>query len=205
MNVFVPFKPKDPKTRLSPLLTETERVEFSYAMLRDVCSAVERTGRDLSVLATQEIGLDYDVEVRPERLSPAVNHVLEREEAPVAVVMADLALASGEALDRLFSRDGDLVVAPGRGGGTNAFVTRSSGFRVDYHGASYLDHLGIAEKMGLDVGVMDSYRLSVDVDEVDDLAEVLIHGRGEAKRYLEERFELVVEEESGGRVGVRRN
>ncbi|RDI72253.1 NTP transferase domain-containing protein [Halopelagius longus] len=120
----------------------------------------------------------------------------------VAVAMADLALATPEAVRRLADAEGDVVIAPGRGGGTNALVVRHPGFRVDYHGASYRDHRRIAGEAGASVGVLDSMRLSTDVDEPSDLAEVLLHGGGESKRWLREAgFELDV---SGGRVGVVR-
>ncbi len=50
--------------------------------------------------------------------------------------------------------------------------------------------------------IFDSFNLSTDIDEVADLAEVLLHGNGESARYLKKLgFEL---SENGGRVGVKR-
>jgi len=118
--------------------------------------------------------------------------------------MADLALATPAAVDRLFAagRDADVAVAPGRGGGTNAFVASHPDFRVDYHGASYLDHREIAAAVGASFVAVDSHRLATDVDESDDLAEVLIHGEGRAAAWLREAgFAL---DASGGRVSVAR-
>jgi 2-phospho-L-lactate guanylyltransferase len=123
---------------------------------------------------------------------------------PVAVAMADLALATPAALGRLFAagRDADVAVAPGRGGGTNAFVASHPDFRVDYHGASYLDHREIADEIGASFAAVDSHRLGTDVDEPDDLAEVLIHGEGRAAGWLREAgFAL---DASEGRVAVVR-
>ena len=87
-------------------------------------------------------------------------------------------------LDRLFEPDADLTFAPGRGGGTNALVVRVPGFRVDYHGASYRDHRRICEDVGASVRVVDSFRLSTDVDEPADLVEVLLHTDGRAAAWL---------------------
>lgn len=125
--------------------------------------------------------------------------------APVAIVMADLALATPAALERLFDPGADIVVAPGRGGGTNALVVRHPDFRVDYHGASYRDHRENAAAVGASVAVVDSFRLASDVDEPPDLAEVLLHAPadGESRAWLRnEGFDLEIHD---GRVGVDRN
>lgn len=123
---------------------------------------------------------------------------------PVAVVMADLALATADALEGLFAADADVAIAPGRGGGTNALVVRHSEFRVDYHGASYLDHRDIAGDAGASLETVDSFRLATDVDEPADLVEVLVHGdeTDRAPSCLRDLgFEL---DRADGRVGVVR-
>jgi len=205
MKVYVPFSPENPKTRLSSLLTDEERVEFVYACLEDVLDALHKTDvAEPVILSTESLdGLnEHEVIVRDEPLTPAVNAVLRETEPPVAVVVADLPLVTPDALERLFAPDGDFVVAPGRGGGTNAFVTRVSGFRVDYHGTSFLDHVKRAHELGAEVSVVDSFRLSTDTDEPDDLVEVLLHGEGHAADFLHDRFELVEDEKN--RVSLRR-
>jgi len=220
MEVLVPFSTDRPKSRLSAALTPDERTAFARAMLRDVLDAIVAAGGDPRILATGEIDADlaHPVVVDDRPLTTAVNGVLESRltdgpgnaggptdtPEPIAVVMADLALATPGALDRLFeARDGaDVAVAPGRGGGTNALVVGHPAFRVDYHGASYLDHRRIADEIGASVRVVDSHRLATDVDEPADLAELLIHGDGAATRWLEAAgFTL---DATSGRVGVVR-
>jgi len=211
MRVVVPFAAETPKTRLDDVLDADERDGFALAMLRDVLDAVRDAGEEPEVLATAPVSVDAPVTVDDRALTPAVNAVLEESggEAtatgkmePVAVVMADLALATPEALGRLFDAGGDVVVAPGRGGGTNALVVREPAFRVDYHGASYLDHRRAARDVGAEVTVVDSHRLATDVDTRADLVEVLLHGGGRARAWLETAgFELAVTE---GRVGIAR-
>lgn len=123
---------------------------------------------------------------------------------PVAVVMADLALATPRALSRLFEPDADVVIAPGRGGGTNALVVDHPNFRVDYHGLSYRDHRAVADDVGADVAVVDSFRLATDVDEPGDLTEAYLHAPddGATRAWLRSAgFELDVRE---GRVDVSR-
>lgn len=200
MRVVVPFAPADPKTRLAPLFDAEERKAFARTMLDDVCHAIRTAGREPEILSTEPIetdGASVIVDDRP--LSDAVNAVLE---PPMAIVMADLALATADVVERLLRTPGDVVVAPGRGGGTNALVVRHDDFTVDYHGCSFRDHVRIAEEIGASVVEFDSHRLASDVDEPDDLAEVLIHGQGRSPEWLAEHgVELSI---TGGRVGVER-
>jgi 2-phospho-L-lactate guanylyltransferase len=217
MEVIVPFSTDRPKSRLSDALSPDERSAFARAMLDDVLDAVAAAGGEPRVLATDAVDVDVPVTVDDRPLTEAVNAALDARlnsdgdesdadglPEPVAVVMADLALATPAALDRLFAagRDADVAVAPGRGGGTNAFVASHPDFRVDYHGASYLDHRDIADEIGAAFAAVDSHRLGTDVDEPDDLAEVLIHGDGRSAAWLREAgFAL---DASEGRVAVVR-
>lgn len=202
MAVLVPFDARTPKTRLSPSLDAAERRAFASAMLRDVIAAVRATGRTPEVLATDAVDCDAPVTVADRPLTPTVNDALDDRRGPVGVVMADLPLATGEAIDRLFAPEADVVVAPGIGGGTNALVVRSDGFQVDFHGVSVRDHRRIAEQAGLTLATVDSYRLAMDVDEPGDLAEVLLHGDGAAATWLREAGFAVAA--ADGRVRVRR-
>jgi len=184
VDVVVPFDRERPKTRLAERFDPEARRAFATAMLRDVLDAVRAAGGEPRVLATAPVEADAPVTVDERPLTDAVNAALARADSPTAVVMADLALATPRALERLFGREGDVVLAPGRGGGTNAVVARTPGFRVDYHGTSYLDHLRAAREAGASVAVVDSYRLSTDVDEPADLPEVLLHADGRAREWL---------------------
>ena len=211
MRVVVPFAPERPKTRLAPVLDEAGRAAFARVMLDDTLSVLstlddERgVSLDPLVLSTAPVDCDAPVVVDDRPLTDAVNDHLPASDGddPVAVVMADLALATPEALARLFERDADVVVAPGRGGGTNALVVRDPAFRVDYHGASVRDHREIAREAGLSLAHVDSFRLATDVDEPADLVEVLLHGPGEAAAWLREAGFSVVA--ADGRVDVERN
>jgi 2-phospho-L-lactate guanylyltransferase len=185
MRVVVPFAAEQPKTRLDDLFTHDERRAFAHAMLRDVLAALRETGHDPELLATTPVDVDVPTTVDERPLTTAVNAILA-ESSPVAVVMADLPLATSEALSRLVEATGDVVLAPGRGGGTNALVARHPDFRVAYHGTSYLDHIERARAAGASVTTVDSFRLATDIDERADLTEVLVHGDGRARDWLDE-------------------
>jgi 2-phospho-L-lactate guanylyltransferase len=202
MRVFVPFDARDPKTRLTPVLDGDERAALARAMLDDVLEVLGETAHDPVVVATADLDCDVPVRIDDSALTTAVNDALAGVDGPVAVVMADLALVTREAVETLFAPDADVVLAPGLGGGTNALLTRHPDFRVDYHGVSYRDHREAAAAVGADTATVDSFRLAVDVDDPTDLAEVLIHTDGHTARCLRDvGVELTVTE---GRVAVSR-
>ncbi|GGJ08090.1 2-phospho-L-lactate guanylyltransferase [Halobellus salinus] len=215
MRVVIPYTDRDPKSRLAPVLSEPERRAFARVMLGDVVAVVRDAGHEPELLvpapidfadADTAVGVDgVPTTVDDRALTPAVDAVLDRlgeGVAEVGIVMADLALATPAALRRLTAVGGEVGIAPGRGGGTNALVVREPSFSVDYHGASYRDHREAAATAGVSVGVVDSMRLATDIDEPADLAEVLLHGDGRARGWL---VDAGVElDASGGRVGVRR-
>lgn len=216
MEVLVPFSAADPKSRLSEVLAPDERGSFARAMLVDVVDAVSACGATPHVLSTAPVEvstpIDVPVTVDSRPLTTAINDAFEAgvpssgvdpvDSSPTAVVMADLALATPDVLGRFFDATGDVVIAPGRGGGTNALVVRDPAFRVDYHGASYLDHLRIAADIDATVHAFDSHRLASDVDTPADLVEVLVHADGRAAEWLRTAgFGL---DRSDGRVGIGR-
>lgn len=185
MRVVIPFDATDPKTRLGPTLSPAERDAFAHAMAREVIETVRAAGGDPHVVATEATALDAPSTVDDRPLNAVVDDAIAAE-TPVAVVMADLAIATPAAVEDLFETPGDVVLAPGRGGGTNAMVVRDPAFHVDYHGASIRDHRRVAREAGLALSEVDSFRLATDVDEPDDLVEVLLHGDGAPADWLRE-------------------
>lgn len=203
MDVLVPFDAREPKTRLEPELDVEERRAFAEAMLADVLAALAETAAAPTVLSTAPVDCGAPVVVDARPLSAAVNaRLAEREDDPLAVVMADLALATPGALSSLFDTPGDVVLALGRGGGTNALVVRHPAFRVDYHGASIRDHRRVAAEANVRFAEVDSFRLATDVDDPADLVEVLLHGSGRASEWLREAGYRVIT--TGGRVRASR-
>jgi 2-phospho-L-lactate guanylyltransferase len=203
MRVIVPFDATNPKTRLSPVLDEDDRETFARVMLDDVLATFERTEHDPEILATERVDSRVPVTVDDRPLTDAVNDVLAGADRPVAVVMADLALVTVEALEALFEPTESVVIAPGLGGGTNGLAIRHPSFRVDYHGTSYRDHCTRAESLGADVRTVDSFRLALDVDDPEDIVEVLLHGTGDVPDWLRDRgFRL---DESDGRTTAVRS
>ena len=187
MRLLVPFDAREPNTRLDAVLSPAERHDLAERLLADLLAAFRAAGAEPTVLATGHVDCDAPVTVDERPLTPAINNVLA-DALPageaVAVVMADLALATGPVISRFLGADGDVVIAPGLGGGTNALLVRHPDVRVDYHGVSVRDHLAAAREAGASVRVVDSFRLAIDIDEPPDLLEVLVHGEGRTSAWL---------------------
>lgn len=202
--VVIPYKPINPKTRLSCILTENERESFAYAMLRDVVDAVKSAGCSPLILATAPVTLDdVPVQILEEGLNETINKFCEGNEEPMAIVMADLALADRSSILSLLTSGGDLAIAPGRGGGTNGIYVRSATlFQAQYYGMSYEKHVRYGTDTGLMVKIIDSFRLYCDIDEQDDLIEIFIHNNGYSRDWLiRQGFEIAMKK---SRIGVKR-
>ncbi|MDY6865900.1 MAG: 2-phospho-L-lactate guanylyltransferase [Halobacteriota archaeon] len=188
MMTVVPYKGSNPKSRLSSLLSEEERVIFARCMLHDVLKILEESDacKIVVLVKTLEKGLeDMDLFLNENDLNEALNEILARIDGPLLIVMPDLPLVKKEHINEILGRKEDVVISPGRRGGTNIlFLRKPSEFIVDYHGTSYLDHLAIAEEKGLSVSIYDSFFVSSDIDETDDLIELFVHGGGSALDYL---------------------
>jgi 2-phospho-L-lactate guanylyltransferase len=193
IKVVIPFKLDCAKSRLSPVLSSEEREELALAMLEDVINAVSGLGCISILLKDPLPGGDpfdrlrswpgVDILECPQELDPALNSMIEAEvekgwPSDVLIAMADLPLMRPSDLEDLVRTPGDVVIVPGRGGGTNLILIRDPKFRVSYYGLSFLKHLHAAQDFGLSAGVFESFRCSSDIDEPSDLVEVLIHGRG---------------------------
>jgi 2-phospho-L-lactate guanylyltransferase len=201
----IPFKLKNPKTRLSCVLESEEREKFAAMMLCDVVVAAREGGCEPFILATEPFSFGETPVVHDDRgLNEALNDLLSGTSGPLLIIMADIPLTSPEAVRRLISTTADMAMVPGRGGGTNAvYLSRADRFRVSYYGASFQKHLRIAEEQHLSCEVIDSFLIHTDVDEKEDLVELLIHGKGLSSAYLKDLgFTVSVDK---GRVGVVRN
>jgi 2-phospho-L-lactate/phosphoenolpyruvate guanylyltransferase len=187
-HALIPFKPKNPKTRLSALLSQEEREKFAFAMLEDVVSAVKDANCSPVIVGTELFDSDMvQVTITDADLNGSLNRILPDTEQNILIIMADLPLADEASIRRVMSTTKDVAIVPGRGGGTNViYIKDPKKFHVDYYGTSFLKHLAIAQEAGLSVEVIDSFRLHTDMDEEDDLVELLIHGPGKSRAFLEE-------------------
>ncbi len=194
VKIVVPFKLSNVKSRLSSALSPLERRLLAFAMLRDVLDNVSGFGK-VTILSRPgldiaEVGSDVEIQESELDLDDALNALiadaaLQGWPQDVLIVMADLALLTQNDVAGILSCQGDVVLCPGRGGGTNMILIRSPKFRTCYKGLSFPKHINFARQVGLMVSVFESFRAGSDIDCPEDLAEVLLHGRGEARVLLE--------------------
>jgi 2-phospho-L-lactate guanylyltransferase len=194
IHVVIPFKNQGAKSRLASVLTPQERQLLSFAMLKDVLHVVLGLGwaTVLSRPGLDATKVGYDVEIVESELdlNDALNAMIAGEAmqgwpSDILIVMADLALLTQKDVAGILSCPGDVVLCPGRGGGTNMILIRAPEFRTCYQGLSFPKHLACGQRAGLEVSVFESFRAGCDIDCPEDLAEVLLHGRGESRAFLE--------------------
>jgi len=211
MRAVIPFKKSNAKSRLSSYLTDNEREEFAMAMLSDVAGTLvcSECFDVVDILTTSLIDQEgANIVLTEMGLNEALNEYLKKMSShslnePVLIIMADIPLVSIKNIKEITTSQAEIVIVPGRMGGTNAiFIRDPSRFHVDYYGASFLKHRDIAKNNGLVVEVFDSFNISTDIDETADLVEVLLHGQGFASQYLK-KLGFVLEDRRG-RVGVMR-
>jgi len=194
VHVIIPFRLFGAKSRLGSVLSPDERRLFALAMLQDVLKAVSYAG-STTILAKpgfdrSNLDGDFSVIRCDLDLNDAINASLEHQQSEgwpedILIVMADLALLTFEDVRGIIQTEGDVIFSPGRGGGTNMILIRNPKFRTKYHGLSFLRHMDFAKAMGLNARIYASYYAACDIDEPSDLAEILIHGNGNARSFLE--------------------
>jgi len=186
VTALIPFKPVNPKSRLSGVMSQAEREAFARAMLDDVVAAVLAAGCRPLILSTTPFRYPgAETRVDGSGLNESLNAILPTLPGATLIIMSDLPLVRPEIITRMLTTSATISIVPGRGGGTNAiYLKNPARFRADYYAGSFLKHLKVAEEFGVTVEVIDSFRLHTDVDEEGDLAEILIHGRGKSREYL---------------------
>jgi 2-phospho-L-lactate guanylyltransferase len=206
LHILIPFKLCGAKSRLASILSPQERELLALSMLEDVLAAVSGFGK-VTILARTGIDASHfamplEVVISDLDLNQALNAFLQDMvrtgwQEDLLIVMSDLALLTREDLRGMAATEGDVVLAPGRGGGTNMILIRHPQFRTCYHGLSFPKHLDQARRLELQTGIFYSYLAGGDIDEPQDLAEVLLHGKGKSARALHG-LGLAVSEEGRG-------
>ncbi|MHC1611638.1 MAG: 2-phospho-L-lactate guanylyltransferase [Candidatus Methanospirareceae archaeon] len=202
VKAIIPFKKEGAKSRLGYLLSERERVELAINMLKDVLAALSHSKiEEVEIISTSSLDRDglaegvqlnggkakLAVSVREDErgLNEVLNDRITEEKEPVLIIMADVPMTTPESINEILEHEEEVVIVPGRKGGTNAlFLRKPYAFRVSYHGLSFLTHIETAKRMNLSHAVYDSFFISADIDEVEDLIELLIHGTGFSAEYL---------------------
>jgi 2-phospho-L-lactate guanylyltransferase len=196
MRAVIPYKKENAKSRLSPVLSREEREQFVEFMLKDVIWCLKEAGvKDIDILTTSkydalyELGVNFVLDERD--LNDSVNNYLKKMDQPVLIIMADVPLTRPKHIKEIISSEEDVVIVPGKGGGTNIlFIRKPAGFHVCYYGMSFRNHCTIVKDMKQSLKIYDSFLLSTDIDEPQDIVEIILHGHGFSLKYALDKFEL---------------
>jgi 2-phospho-L-lactate guanylyltransferase len=186
------------KTRLSPKLTINERENLLKAMLKDVISALNGTVDNIVVVSSDDDVLYYLEEFNVETLKEFGNTGLNGGLAQameysskfcdnVLIVPSDVPLIKNNLVKKLMEKgeEFDVVIAPSKGGGTNALLCPARGFTTKFGDYSFFEHIKEAKRNNLIHTIFDSFYLSLDVNTAEDLGEIMLHGsETEASKYL---------------------
>ncbi len=196
MRIIIPFKPVNPKSRLANILNEFERENLALLMLEDVIDVIRSCNFDPIVLSTDYIPLKkFKIEINRSDLNTAINSEIKKDDC--CIIMSDLPLISKEIFESFIQMDGDVIIAPGKRGGTNMLLVRNKKFRVSYYGGSFFKHIEIAKKLGLNVKIFDSFFASIDIDTEEDLIELLLHGKDKKSARFLKKLGFFVEFKNG--------
>lgn len=146
------------KTRLSPTLTALERENLLKSMLKDVIGVLKQTVHDVVVISSDDEVLNFvkSMDVFPLKeegvtdlngaLMQAVEHCSKYADQ-VIVVPSDVPLMRVDHVKEMLEMGeiNSLVIAPAKGGGTNALICPVNGMSMKFGDCSFFEHINIAE------------------------------------------------------------
>lgn len=186
------------KTRLSPTLSPLERENLLKAMLMDVIGAIKGSVDQVVVISSDKDVLnfvkDLNVTCLSEKgktdLNGALTQAVEwcsNHASQVLIVPSDVPLIHPDQVREMIelSDKWPMVIAPAKGGGTNAMLCPTRDIGMKFGDWSFFEHLKEAENAGMPWYIYDSFYLSLDVNTAEDLGEIMIHGFGtETRKFL---------------------
>ncbi len=177
------------KTRLSPTLTALERENLLKSMLMDVIGVLKEKISNVVVISSDEevlnhvkgMGVISLIEEGETDLNGALMQAVEycsEFSDQVLVVPSDVPLMKSEHVDNIIKMGEkyDLVIAPAKGGGTNALLCPVKGMEMKFGECSFFEHIKKAEEKNWPYAIYDSFYMSLDVNTAEDLGEIMLHG-----------------------------
>jgi 2-phospho-L-lactate/phosphoenolpyruvate guanylyltransferase len=183
------------KTRLSPTLIPIERENLLKAMLMDVIGVLKQIVCEVVVISSDNEVLNYVenmgvISLKEEGstdLNGALNQAIKwcsNRSEQVLIVPSDVPLMKAEHVDKIIKMGdiADIVIAPAKGGGTNALLCPVKGMEMKFGECSFFEHIKVASANNLQYAVFDSFYMSLDVNTTEDLGEIMLHGNNTATR-----------------------
>lgn len=187
------------KTRLSPTLTANERENLLKSMLKDVIGVLKKKVNQVVVISSDEEVLNYvdSLGVYPLHekgvtdLNGAIMQAIDycsKNSDQVLVVPSDVPLIREEHVKEIIEMGEtyNVVIAPAKGGGTNALLCPARGMEMKFGDCSFFEHINIAISKNWPYAVYDSFYMALDVNTAEDLGEIMLHGTDtETKNFLQ--------------------
>ncbi len=180
---------KNAKTRLSPFLSENERKELLKVMLKDVTCSLKKYVDKLIIISHDEnvlkyskkLGLSILKENNNSNLNKALKQAMDycfNKTKKVIITPSDIPLIVKTNIQTLInsSKKTDFIIAPSKGGGTNALIMKPHAIKPQFGQFSYKKHINMAKNENLTPQTHDSFFISLDINTIEDLGEILIHG-----------------------------
>jgi len=202
VSALIPVSPlESAKSRLKNFLTSEERKNLIKNMLldvyygiKDLCDNVYIVSRDREILSfSKELNMIQIYEDGSNGLNGALYDAINRiKENSVMIVPADVPLIRRvnlrEITNKLKDTKESVIICPSRGGGTNLLILKPKNIiKPSYEGFSFMKHVEQCNKNNLNMSIFSSFYLSIDINTVEDLGEVLIHGKDTyTYKYLKE-------------------
>jgi 2-phospho-L-lactate/phosphoenolpyruvate guanylyltransferase len=183
------------KTRLSPTLTPIERENLLKAMLKDVISALRDNVTQIVVISSDSEVLKFVSDLKVTclmeegqtdlngALTQAVNWCSVSSQQ-VLILPSDVPLIRPNQVQEIIelADKWPVVIAPAKGGGTNALLCPIQGVDMKFGDCSFFEHIKEADDAGFKRYIYDSFFLSLDVNTAEDLGEIMLHGHGTQTR-----------------------
>ena len=207
------------KTRLSPTLTPLERENLLKSMLIDVIGVLKQKVSDVVVISSDEDVLEFvdniGVVTLKEMGTTDLNGALMQAVKwcsklvdQVLIVPSDVPLMKVEHVDKIIKmgETADMVIAPAKGGGTNALLCPVDNIEMKFGECSFFKHLKEAESHKWPYAVFDSFYMSLDVNTAEDLGEIMLHGTDtETRNFLKTSGLEVLANHGRERLQIRRS
>jgi 2-phospho-L-lactate/phosphoenolpyruvate guanylyltransferase len=198
------------KTRLSPTLTPLERENLLKSMLKDVIGVLKEKVIEVVVISSDEEVLLYvkNLGVVPLKeegvtdLNGALMQAIEwssKQADQVLIVPSDVPLIRTEHVEDMINmgENTEMVIAPAKGGGTNALLCPVDGIKMHFGECSFFEHIKEAESLNWPYNIYDSFYLALDVNTSEDLGEIMLHGKNTATRKFLKSSGLIVKANHG--------